>query len=445
MNAATVLVLGGGGREHALAWGLARSPEVGQVYVAPGNAGTEWPAAPGIAPSANAALELGAPAELVAFARERRVDLTVVGPEALLAAGVADAFQAAGLPVFGPTRAAARLETSKAFAKEFMRTHGIPTGDYAAFDDYAAACRFLDERARMPAAPSALVVKADGLAAGKGVTVCATLEEARAALDTIMQARAFGAAGDTVLFEERLSGREVSLLAFCDGKTAVAMPPARDHKRVYDGDQGPNTGGMGAYAPAPDISAAWVDMLMEQVILPTVTGMAAQGTPYVGVLYAGLMLTPDGPRTLEFNCRFGDPEAQAILPLLATSPVPGRPDPGASLFAILVACAAGRLDQVAVRWQPGACATIVLASSGYPRTYPTGLPIRGLDQFAEQEHVVIFHAGTARRGAELVTAGGRVLAVSAVGPDLTGALSRAYNSVRMITFEGMHYRHDIGG
>ena len=426
MNKLTVLLIGSGGREHALAWALARSPHVGQVYVAPGNAGTEWPAASEMAAATNVAISADDAPALLAFARGQRVDLTVVGPEAPLAAGVVDLFQEARLPIFGPSRAAARLEASKSFAKDFMRGCAIPTGGYAAFTDYEAARRYL-------AGTGPVVVKADGLAAGKGVLICDGEEAAQAALRQVMLAREFGAAGDTVVVEERLSGPEVSVLAFSDGRTVALMPPARDHKRVFDGDRGPNTGGMGAFAPPPDVDAPLVDEIRRTVLQPAVDGMAARGTPYVGVLYAGMMLTAAGPRVLEFNCRFGDPETQAILPLL-----------DGDLAEIMLACVEGRLDQVDVRWRRGACATVVLASQGYPGVYPKGRPISGLDEAAGCEAVAVFHAGTARRDGHVVTAGGRVLAVSATGDDLPSALARAYAGVERIHFEGMHYRRDIG-
>lgn len=436
MDKATVLVIGSGGREHALAWALARSPEVGQVYVAPGNAGTEWAAAPNssLAPAANVPLAVGDIPALAAFAAEKQISLTVVGPEAVLAAGIVDVFQDAGLPIFGPTRAATRLESSKAFAKAFMQEQGIPTASYVTFDDFDAASQFI------AAEPTFAVVKADGLAAGKGVIVCSNLATAQGALHRIMVEREFGAAGDMVILEERLEGREVSLLAFSDGETVIPMPPARDHKRVYDGDKGPNTGGMGAYAPVPDVSPALVDELTRMVLQPTIRGMADQGAPYIGVLYAGLMLTPSGPQVLEFNCRFGDPEAQAILPLLATEYNRGD----ASLFAILLACVKGHLDRVQVDWKPGACATVVVASGGYPGSYAMGLPISGLDGTALHNDAFVFHAGTAREDGQVVTAGGRVLAVSATGVSLPAALHRAYTRIGKITFEGMHYRRDIG-
>jgi phosphoribosylamine---glycine ligase len=423
-----VLVIGGGGREHALAWALARSPGVAQIYVAPGNAGTSWPAAPGRAASESVSVADSDVAGLLRLAREQRIDLTVVGPEAPLAAGVVDHFQTHGLAVFGPSRAAAQLEASKAFSKIFMREHGLPTADFEIFEDYDKARHYVIRQNRP------LVIKADGLAAGKGVVVCDEPGEALVALRRMLVEREFGEAGATVLVEERLSGREVSLLAFSDGRTVAPMPPARDHKRVYDGDRGPNTGGMGAYAPVPDLSAAQLDQIHRTILQPAIDGMAARGTPYVGVLYAGLMLTRNGPQVLEFNCRLGDPETQVILPLLETP-----------LDQVLLACVAGRLGQVELRWRPGACATVVLAAPGYPGAYPKGLPIAGLDTARNIDQLMVFHAGTAGPADRPVTSGGRVLAISGLGEDLRSALARAYTGVERIAFEGMHYRRDIGG
>jgi phosphoribosylamine---glycine ligase len=425
-----VLVIGGGGREHALAWALARSPGVAQVYVAPGNAGTNWPAAEGRAPAKAIQLDDRDLPGLVELARELRVDLTVVGPEAPLAAGIVDLFQSRGMPIFGPSQEAARLESSKAFAKTFMRDHRIPTADFAIFDDYDAARRYVRQQSRP------LVIKADGLAAGKGVVVCDGPEQAEQALRRMLIQGEFSEAGATVLVEQRLAGPEVSLLAFSDGRTVVPMPPARDHKRVYDGDRGPNTGGMGAYAPAPDLSASQLEAIRRTILQPTIDGMTRCGTPYIGVLYAGLMLTDAGPQVLEFNCRFGDPETQVLLPLLATP-----------LDQVLLACVAGRLHETPVRWREGACAAVVLAAPGYPDAYPKGLPIAGLDDAASTfapDELIVFHAGTRGSADRLVTSGGRVLAVSGLGENLAGALARAYAGVEHIHFEGMHYRRDIG-
>ena len=433
MSSKTVLVIGSGGREHALAWALARSPQVKQVYVAPGNAGTDWPANPeaaGLQPRAGAK-NVPIPTDdipaLVSFARRQGVDLTIVGPEAPLTASIVDTFQAAGLAIFGPACEAAQLEGSKAFAKDFMRQHHIPTGDYAVFDTYQAAQDYLRQVTRP------VVVKADGLAAGKGVLICEDGEEAQAAVHKIMVERAFGKAGQRVVIEERLSGPEISILAWCDGRTVIPILPARDHKRAYDNDQGPNTGGMGAYAPAPDISPTLIETVRKTVLQPTVDGMAARGWPYIGVLYAGLMLTDAGPQVLEFNCRYGDPETQAVLPLLDTD-----------LFEISQACVEGRLDKVDIKWRLGACATVVMASPGYPGSYPKGLPITGLDKAAALENVVVFQAGTTRSGDGVITDGGRVLNVTGLGDNLTVALNRAYTGLARIDFEGAHYRRDIG-
>ena len=432
----TVLVVGSGGREHALAWALARSPRVGQVYVASGNGGTSWPGASTpsrVAPSTNIDIAVDDFPALIQFAREYNIDLVVVGPEAPLAAGIADVFIAAGLRVFGPSREAARLEWSKAHAKSIMAQCGVPTAQYQAFTDFEAARRYLTTFS------GPVVVKADGLAAGKGVIICEDVQAAEEALRRLLVNGEFGEASQTVVIEECLRGPEVSVLAFTDGRTVIPMPPARDHKRIYDGDQGPNTGGMGAYAPVPDLSTTQLDNICRTILQPVIDELARRGTKYVGVLYAGLMLTASGPKVLEFNCRFGDPETQVILPLLESD-----------LFEILLACVNGCLDQISVGWRPGACATIVLASPGYPGVYPVGLPISsdlgtgsGRDS-GEPDQPIVFHAGTALRESQLVTAGGRVMAVTAFGSTLPAALDKAYAGVQRIHFDGMHYRRDIG-
>ncbi|MGQ9813774.1 MAG: phosphoribosylamine--glycine ligase [Candidatus Roseilinea sp.] len=434
-----ILVVGSGGREHALAWALAQSPVVQHVFVAPGNAGTAAGAISGRDKTANIPISTDDIPALVRFAREQHIDLTVVGPEAPLAAGIVDAFHEAGLRIFGPTRAAAQLEASKAFAKAFMREHAIPTAHYAAFTDYNGARDHLQSKIQNP--KSEIVVKADGLAAGKGVIVCDDAEQALAALKRIMLDREFGAAGDTVIIEERLSGPELSVLAFSDGRVVAPMPPARDHKRVFDGDQGPNTGGMGAFSPVPGIEDALLADVTRTVLQPAIDGMAARGAPYVGVLYAGLMLTDDGPKVLEFNCRFGDPETQVILPLLDQASAGA-----ASLAEIMLACVEGRLAEIAprIRWRAGACATVVMAAPGYPGPYPKGLPISGLAEAAALDGVMVFHAGTSLEDHRVVTSGGRVLAVSGLGADLPAALERAYAGVSRIHFDGAHYRRDIG-
>ncbi len=414
-----ILIVGSGGREHALGWALRRSPTVEKLYFAPGNAGT-------------AALgeNLPIPADdipaLVEAARRLGIGLAVIGPEVPLAAGVVDALAAGGIRAFGPTKDAAELESSKAFAKTFMVENNIPTAQHASFTNYISALKYLDT-CKHP-----VVVKADGLAAGKGVIMCETRDDAAAAVTHILRDSSFGAAGSRVVIEERLTGPELSVLAFCDGKTAVLMPSARDHKRIFDGDKGPNTGGMGVIAPVPDADPALMEDIRRRVIEPVLTGMAARGTPFVGVLFAGVMLTPDGIRTLEYNCRFGDPETQAILPLLETD-----------LFKILTACVDGTLDQTPVVWSPGVCASVVIASHNYP-----GNPRRG-DLITLPETLpagaLAFHAGTdVNADGNLITAGGRVLAISAAGADLEEALAAAYQGVEAVWFEGMQFRRDIG-
>lgn len=420
-----ILIIGSGGREHALAWSLARSTHVSQIWVAPGNGGMNWSAASGVAACQSVPIKAHEIEKLIDFAIMQGVSLVIVGPEQPLADGIVDRFQAAGLPIFGPSQAAAQLESSKAFAKTFMVTHGIPTAEYACFEDIHQAREWLHAFGRP------VVVKADGLAAGKGVLVCDTVEEADAALRLILEDRQFGAAGKRVVIEERLSGKEFSVLAFSDGKTIAPMVVARDHKRALDGDLGLNTGGMGAIAPAPDITPAQIEQACREIFQPTLEGMAAQGAPYVGVLYTGLMQTADGMKVLEFNCRFGDPETQVILPLLETD-----------LYKVLLACVQGRLHEIKLCWKAANCATVVLASGGYPGNYAVGLPIAGLDAIGDD--VMVFHAGTALESGQLVTAGGRVLAVTALGPTLDAALQKSYAAIDRIHFEGMHFRRDIG-
>jgi phosphoribosylamine--glycine ligase len=422
-----VLLIGSGGREHALAWKLAQSPHVAQIYVAPGNGGTAWAAQDDFVASENVPLAIDDFPALIAFAQAQQIALTVVGPEVPLAAGIVDAFQAAGLRIFGPSAAAAQLEASKAFAKDFMTEQGIPTARYVIVEDEAAARQYLREH------DTPLVVKADGLAAGKGVIVCDNREEAGMAVHKMFVERAFGDAGATVILEERLNGREVSVLAFCDGHTVKPMRLARDYKRVYDGDQGGNTGGMGAIAPVDDLTPAMLDDITQRVLQPVLTGMAALGTPYVGILYAGLMLTADGYQVLEFNCRFGDPETQVLLPLLKTD-----------LYEIFIACIEGRLDQLTIEWHDGACATVILAAGGYPDQYAKGLPISGLANDALPADVLVFHAGTVGRAGQHFTNGGRVLAVTAQADTLPQALARVYATIPQIHFDGQHYRRDIG-
>lgn len=419
-----VLIIGGGGREHALAWALARSSSVRQVFVAPGNGGTSWEQQAGLSPAKNVAISADDLDGLLKFALENQISLSVVGTEVPLALGIVDAFQDAGLAIFGPSQFAAQIEASKAFAKDFMHEQGIPTGEFYTTDDYYMARRFLHQYHKP------VVVKASGLAAGKGVIVTSTSEEAEAALHKIMVDRAFGDAGEIVVIEERLQGREVSVLAFCDGIRCEPMLLARDYKRVLDGNRGLNTGGMGAVAPVDDLPPALLREVEQTVLQPVLEGMRNLGSPYVGVLYAGLMLTEEGPRVLEYNCRFGDPETQVILPLLKTD-----------LFDVLEACIDGTLDQIELEWHDGACATVVAASAGYPDAYRKGVPITGVDAVQQS---VVFHAGTALRDGALVTDGGRVLAISARGATHEEALAAAYDDLRRIHFDGMHFRTDIG-
>ncbi|MCO6449335.1 MAG: phosphoribosylamine--glycine ligase [Caldilineales bacterium] len=418
-----ILLVGGGGREHALAWKLAQSPQVSAIYVAPGNGGTAQADL-----CENVPIAANDVVALLAFARQKQVDFVVVGPEDPLAAGVVDAFVEAGIPAFGPSAAAARLESSKAFARDFMARHGIPSPRFRIFSDFNDAASFL------ASIDFEVVIKASGLAAGKGVVVPENMDEAEDALRAIMLDRQFGDAGDLVVIEERLRGQEISVLAFVDGERYALMPLAQDHKPVFDGDQGPNTGGMGAFAPAALLTAAELRDVERKILVPAIRGLAADGTPYRGVLYAGLMLTDSGPKVLEFNCRFGDPETQVILPLL-----------DGDLLPILQACAKGELDPHMVRWREGFAACVVAAAPGYPGSYPKNLPITGLDTLAMQPDLMVFHAGTARGDdGVLRTSGGRVLAVTAVSANLDEALRRAYAGIAEIHFEGVHYRRDIG-
>lgn len=415
-----VLVVGGGGREHVLCWALAGSPEVGRVFCAPGNAG--------IARKFECVdIRVGDVDRLAAWAVQQGVDFTVVGPEAPLMAGLADRFAAAGLRVFGPTRAAAMIEGSKAFAKDVMSASGVPTAKYELFDDPARARAYISSRG----AP--IVVKADGLAAGKGVCVCVTVSEAMTAVEDIMERRVFGDAGLRVVVEDYLEGPEASVMAIADGETAILMQPVQDHKRVFDGDQGPNTGGMGAYSPVPVVPAPLLDEIGRTVITPVLRELLKRGIRYTGVLYAGLMLTPRGPMVLEFNARFGDPETQAALPRMKTS-----------LARVLMGAIEGRLSRERVEWSSDAAVCVVMASGGYPGKYETGKVIHGLDR-ATAAGALVFHAGTSSGpGGSIVTSGGRVLGVTAVGKTLAAARGVAYNAVREIRFDGAQYRSDIG-
>jgi len=417
---ASVLLVGGGGREHALAWKLAQSPAVARIIAAPGN--------PGIAAHARCVpIKDTAIDQIVALAQQERTDLVVVGPETPLALGLADRLRAAGLAVFGGSAAAARLESSKAFAKDLMARHRIPTARFGTFRDAAAARRYCRELG----AP--LVVKADGLAAGKGVVVCQTLEEADRAVAQCLEARAFGDSGLTVVIEEFLVGEEASFFALSDGTAVLPLVAAQDHKTVHDGDRGPNTGGMGAYSPTPVMDADMQERVMREIVRPTIAAMAEEGAPYTGVLFVGLMITREGPKVIEFNCRFGDPECQAILPRLEDD-----------LLALLLAAATGKGLPPALAFSPQSSVCVVMTSAGYPGAYESGRAITGVEAAAGLPGVNVFHAGTALAGGALVTAGGRVLGVQALGVDVAAAVRTAYAAVERIRFDGAHYRRDIG-
>ncbi len=414
-----VLVVGGGGREHALTWKLSRSPRVSELFCAPGNAGIA-----GVAQC----VDVGATDidRLVSFAREVGVDLTIVGPEDPLCRGIVDRFESEGLRVFGPRQQAAELEGSKVFSKYIMTQYMIPTATARTFDDAERARHFL-QTADFPS-----VIKADGLAAGKGVFVAATFEEASAALDACMVEKKFGESGKRVLVEEYLQGEEVSVLAFTDGKTIAVLPTARDYKRAYDGDQGPNTGGMGAFSPSSQLTDAIMDQVVGQILVPTVHAMNREGRPYKGMLYAGLMLTKGGPKVLEFNVRFGDPEAQPILLRLKSD-----------LVDIIEAVLDERLDEVELEYDPRPACCVVMASEGYPGPSKLGRVIEGLDTLETGDDLQVFHAGTAQRDDKVVTSGGRVLGVTALGDDVAAARERAYAAAKRISFEGGRYRNDI--
>lgn len=413
-----VLVIGGGGREHALVWKLAQSPRVNKIICAPGNAG--------IAKLASCVDISGddIPA-LVKLAGDEAVDITMVGPEAPLAAGIVDVFAKEGLKIFGPSQKAAALESSKVFAKDLMSKYNIPTAEYKVFSDPESASRYIKE------AGTPCVIKADGLAAGKGVIIARNEDTALAAVQSIMVERTFGEAGDRIIVEECLEGEEASVLAFTDGKTVLPMLPAQDHKQVYDGDRGPNTGGMGAYCPAPVCPPELQQKVLQEILIPAIKGMEAEGCPYKGILYAGLMITAGGPKVLEFNVRFGDPEAQPLLMQLDTD-----------LLQIMEAVVNENLHTLELKWKQGASVCVVMASSGYPGSYAKGYPIYGLDNVPAG--IEVFHAATSEKNGQIVTSGGRVLGVTALDKDIPSAIKLAYNGVQAITFENVYYRKDIG-
>ena len=413
-----ILVIGSGGREHALVSKLKESTKVEKIYCVPGN--------PGIAEIAECVtIDINDNAALVNFALTHGIGLTVVGPEIPLANGIVNDFNDKGLKIFGPTQGAAQIEGSKAFAKYLMEKYNIPTAGFAVFTDAEAAKQYITKQG----AP--VVVKADGLAAGKGVVVAMTVAEALAAVDMIMCDNAFGLAGSQVVIEEFLVGEEASILAFTDGKTIVPMVAAQDHKRVYDNDQGPNTGGMGAYAPAPIITSTVSEQVMKKILQPTVNAMVSEGYPYCGCLYLGLIMTNDGPKVIEFNARFGDPETQVVLPLLDSD-----------LITIMESCIDGTLADVEIKWKDAAAVCIVMSSGGYPAKYNNGDAISGIEN-AQQQGAYVFHAGTAAREGQFVTNGGRVLGVTAIANDIKQAVDKAYQAVGKIKFNGMHFRKDI--
>lgn len=415
-----VLLVGSGGREHAIVWKLKQSPKIDKIYCAPGNAG--------IAQDAQCvpigAMEID---KLVSFAKEEGIDFTIIGMDDPLVAGVVDAFEAEGLKVFGPRKNAAIIEGSKAFSKDLMKKYGIPTAKYETFDSYDAAKEYVSKQ-EMP-----IVIKADGLALGKGVLICQSLQEAYDALDEIMVDKKFGASGSKVVIEEFLTGPEVSVLSFCDGKTVVPMVSAQDHKRAYDNDEGLNTGGMGTFSPSRIYTSEINEECMKTIFQPTVDAMAKEGRKFVGVLYFGLMLTKDGMKVIEYNARFGDPETQVILPRLKTD-----------LLEIMEACVEGNLDKIDIKWHDNAAVCVVLASGGYPVEYKKGYEITGLDEVAKRKDIVVFHAGTAEKDGKFVTNGGRVLGITGIGKDLDEAIKIAYEGVEMVDFKDKHFRHDIG-
>lgn len=412
-----ILLIGSGGREHALSWKLAQSPKLSKLYLAPGNPGTAEC-------GENVPLNVSDHAAVVCFCREKLIDLVIVGPEAPLADGIADALTGAGIRCFGPSKAAAQIEASKVFSKDFMARHNIPTARYATFTNLAKSLAHLEK------VDYRIVIKASGLAAGKGVLLPETKGEAESVLREILEGGIFGAAGSEVVIEERMSGPEVSLMAFTDGETVVPMLPAQDHKRIFDSDQGPNTGGMGAYAPAPIFTSELLDEAIEKILVPAIFGLRLEGTPFVGVLYAGLMLTPGGIRVIEFNCRFGDPETQVVLPLLETD-----------LVEIATACVDGKLSETKIRWQSGSAVCVVLASKGYPVKVESGQKVV-ID--ALPDGVICFHAGTkVNADGQLVAAGGRVLGVTAIDKGLVAAVKKVYEAAARVMFEGMQYRKDI--
>jgi len=415
-----VLVIGSGGREHTLVWKISQSKRVDNIFCAPGNAGTA-----GLAENVN--IKADDIQGLKKFALEKKIDLTVVGPEIPLVAGIVDEFEKEGLKIFGPTKAAAMLEGSKVFSKEFMLKHNIPTASAKIFDDEKAAIKYIQEKNGF------VVVKADGLAAGKGVIVCKDIEEAEEAIHRIMVKKEFGESGKRVIVEDCLDGEEASILAFTDGETIVPMASSQDHKRVFDNDMGPNTGGMGAYSPAPVVTEELFNKIDKEILKPTISGMKKDGVPYKGVLYVGVMVTKEGPKALEFNARFGDPETQAILPRMKSD-----------LTEIMMAVVEGKLNKVKIDWDSRAAVCVVMASGGYPGSYEKGKEIKGLAKASKLPDTIVFQAGTKKGDGKIVTAGGRVLGVTALGDSIKDAIDNTYKAIKLIDFNGAHHRKDIG-
>ncbi len=418
-----ILIVGGGGREHAIAWSVAKSPKVDKIYCAPGNAGIMEYAE---------CIPIGAMEfeKLIAFAKEKEIDLTIIGMDDPLAGGIVDGFEKAGLKVFGPRKNAAVIEGSKAFSKDLMKKYNIPTAAYENFDDPDKALAYLEDldKTQFP-----IVLKADGLALGKGVLICQTLEEAKDGVRTIMQDKKFGDAGNTMVIEEFMTGREVSVLAFVDGKTVKTMTSAQDHKRAQDGDQGLNTGGMGTFSPSPFYTEQIDAFCQEKIFQPTVDAMAKEGRPFTGILFFGLMLTENGPKVLEYNARFGDPEAQVVLPRMEND-----------IIDVIEACLEGRLADVDLAFEDNAAVCVVLASQGYPQAYEKGIPMHGFERFKDKDGYYCFHAGTKLDGDTIVTNGGRVLGITAKGRDLKAARKNAYAATEWIEFSNKYMRTDIG-
>ncbi len=416
-----VLVVGSGGREHAVVKKLAENPEIERIYCAPGNGGISVQATPVDIKAIDAE-------GMVAFAKKEGIDFAVVTPDDPLVLGMADAMEEAGIPAFGPSKKAAQIEGSKVFAKNLMKKYGIPTAKYEVFDDPGKVVEYIERENCFPA-----VIKADGLALGKGVVIAKNLEEAKGAVHSIMEDKIFGKSGNQVVVEEFLTGKEVSVLAFTDSHTVSPMVSSMDHKRAYDNDEGPNTGGMGTIAPSPYYTPEVAGRCMKEIFLPTIEAMKKEGCPFKGCLYFGLILTEQGPKVIEYNCRFGDPETQVVLPLLKTD-----------LFRIMRAVRDEHLSELDIQWSDGAAACVVLASGGYPKKYETGFPIEGLNERGEHPDVIVYHAGTKRQDSKFLTAGGRVLGITGLGQNLSQALEKAYGAVKEITFPKAHYRTDIG-